>query len=382
MSLLTIAAPEQCGLNPRRWNIALDVARHWAERDDQVPAVSLLVGRRGMTPGPRCFGRQQVASNSPPIHNDAIFLVASITKPILVMGAMLLVERGQLALNDRIADYIPEFGKKGKYGTTIRNLMTHTSGLPDMLPNNVDLRKAKATLADFVRETCAITPDFPPGRSVQYQSMGTAVLAAIMEQVSGMSSAEFLRQEFFRPLGMPDTRLGAPDEWYTGPQPTIHRVAEIRVPDEQVGADWNWNSRYWQQLGAPWGGLLTTPLDLGQFAQLMLNRGRAGDHQILSNATITASTENQLASMKDVPDEDRRFRPWGLGWRLQWASHANTFGDLVSTSTYGHWGATGTMLWIDPERESFALILSTQPLEPKGAPFQRLSNAIVAAFDK
>ncbi len=381
MSLLTIAAPEQCGLNPRRWNIALDVARHWAERDDQVPAVALLVGRRGMTPGPRCFGRQQVASNSPPIHNDAIFLVASITKPILVMGAMLLVERGQLALNDRIADYIPEFGKKGKYGTTIRNLITHTSGLPDMLPNNVDLRKAKATLADFVRETCGITPDFPPGRSVQYQSMGTAVLAAIMEQVTGMSSAEFLRHEFFRPLGMPDTRLGAPDEWYTGPQPTIHRVAEIRVPDEQVGADWNWNSRYWQQLGAPWGGLLTTPLDLGQFAQLMLNRGRAGDHQILSNATIAASTENQLVFMKDVPDEDRRFRPWGLGWRLQWASHANTFGDLVSTSTYGHWGATGTMLWIDPERESFALILSTQPLEPNGAPFQRLSNAIVAAFD-
>ncbi|MEI8380465.1 MAG: serine hydrolase domain-containing protein [Planctomycetota bacterium] len=382
MSLLTIAAPEQCGLNPQRWNAALDVARHWAERDDRVPAVALLAGRRGMTPGPRCFGRQHVASKTQPIHNDAIFLVASITKPIVVMGAMLLVERGQLTLNDRVADYIPEFGKKGKYGTTIRNLMTHTSGLPDMLPNNVDLRKAKATLADFVRETCAITPDFPPGRSVQYQSMGTAVLAAIMEQVSGMSCAEFLRQEFFRPLGMHDTRLGAPDEWYTGPQPTIHRVAEIRVPEEQVEADWNWNSRYWQQLGAPWGGLFTTPLDLGQFAQLMLNRGRAADHQILSTATITASTENQLVSMKDVPDEDRRFRPWGLGWRLQWASHANTFGDLVSTSTYGHWGATGTMLWIDPARESFALILSTQPLEPNGAPFQRLSNAVVAAFEK
>ena len=335
-----------------------------------------------MTPGPRCFGRQHVDPKSPPIHNDAIFLVASITKPIVVMGAMLLVERGQLTLNDRVADYIPEFGKKGKYGTTIRNLMTHTSGLPDMLPNNVDLRKAKATLADFVSETCGITPDFPPGRSVQYQSMGTAVLAAIMEQVSGMSCAEFLRQEFYRPLGMHDTRLGAPDEWYTGQQPTIHRVAEIRVPEEQIGADWNWNSRYWQQLGAPWGGLLTTPLDLGQFAQLMLNRGGIANQQILSTATIAASTDNQLISMKDVPEEDRRFRPWGLGWRLQWASHANTFGDLVSPRTYGHWGATGTMLWIDPDRESFALILSTQPLEPNGAPFQRLSNAIVAAFEK
>lgn len=381
MSLLTIAAPEHCGLDPERWSSALDVARHWAERDDHVPAVAVLAGRRGMTPGPRLFGRQHVDPQSHPIRNDAIFLIASITKPIVVMGAMRLIERGQLSLNDRVADFFPEFGRKGKYGTTIRNLMTHTSGLPDMLPNNVELRKSKATLADFVSETCAITPDFPPGRSVQYQSMGTAVLAAITEQVSGMTCGEFLRQEFFRPLAMNDTRLGAPEDWFTGPQPTIDRIAEIRVPEEQATeTDWNWNSRYWRQLGAPWGGLLTTPLDLGQFAQLMLNRGRAGDQQILSAATIDASTENQLASMKDVPDEDRRFRPWGLGWRLQWPGHTNTFGDLVSARTFGHWGATGTLLWIDPEREAFALILSTQPLDPRGAPFQRLSNAIVASF--
>jgi len=84
--------------------------------------------------------------------------------------------------------------------------------------------------------------------------------------------------------------------------------------------------------------------------------------------------------MKDVPDEDRRFKPWGFGWRLQWHNHANTFGDLFSPTTFGHWGATGTLLWIDPQRDSFAMILTTQPLDPNGAPFQRLSNAIAAAF--
>jgi len=380
MSLLTIATPPNCGLDPQRWNSALDVVRTWTEQD-RVPAAAVLVGRHGMTPGPQFFGRQRVDAKSPPLRDDAIFLIASITKPIVAMGAMLLIERGQLTLNDRVTDFLPEFGKKGKHGTTIRNLLTHTSGLPDMLPTNADLRRANAPLSEFVAGTCAVTPDFPPSRSVQYQSMGFAVLAAIMEQVSGMSCAEFLRHEFFQPLGMNDTRLGVPDDWFEGAQPTIDRIAEIRVPPDQVEAsDWNWNSRYWRQLGAPWGGLLTTPLDLGQFAQLMLNNGRAGERQLLSPATVRESTGNQLAVMKEVPDEERRFRPWGLGWRLQWASHANSFGDLVSSKTYGHWGATGTLLWIDPEKDSFVMILSTQPLDPNGAPVQRVSNAIVGAF--
>jgi CubicO group peptidase (beta-lactamase class C family) len=313
--------------------------------------------------------------------HDSIFLIASITKPIVAMGAMLLIERGQLTLNDRVADYLPEYGKQGKYGTTIRNLLTHTSGLPDMLPNNAELRQSHASLPEFVKQTCAIAPDFPPGRSVQYQSMGFAILAAIIEQLSGQTCAEFLRNEFFLPLGMKETRLGAPDEWYDGTRPIVDRIAEIRVPADQLEAkEWNWNSRYWRQLGAPWGGLLTTPADLGQFAQLMLNRGRLGERQIISATTVASATTNQLLTMKDVPEEDRRFRPWGFGWRMQWANHANTFGDLVSSNTYGHWGATGTVLWIDPDRNAFVIILSTQPMDSNGAPLQRLSNAIVAAF--
>jgi CubicO group peptidase (beta-lactamase class C family) len=112
----------------------------------------------------------------------------------------------------------------------------------------------------------------------------------------------------------------------------------------------------------------------------MLTGGRANDKQLLAPATVIEATRNQLAPMKDVPDEDRRFRPWGFGWRLQWANHANSFGDLVSPATFGHWGATGTMLWIDPVSNSFALVLTTQPLSESQASFQRLSNAITGAF--
>jgi CubicO group peptidase (beta-lactamase class C family) len=378
--MLTKAPAEQCGLDPVRWDRAIAIARDWCERD-VVPAVGLLVARNGHTSGPQLFGRQRVAVNSPQVRGDAIFLIASITKPIVCMGVMLLIERGQLTLNDRVTDFLPEFGKGGKYGTTIRHLLTHTSGLPDMLPNNTELRKQHASRAAFVSGTCELTPDFPAGRSVQYQSMGIAVLGAIIEKISGLSCNQFLRREFFEPLGMDDTQLGAPDDWFQGSNPTAERIAEIRLPPEQAAAtDWNWNSRYWRQFGAPWGGLLTTPWDLGLFAQLMLTGGRSGDKQLLAPATVIEATRNQLAPMKDVPDEDRRFRPWGFGWRLQWASHANSFGDLVSPATFGHWGATGTMLWIDPESNAFALVLTTQPLSESQASFQRLSNAIVAAL--
>ncbi len=378
--LLTKAPAEQCGLDPVRWNAALAMVRDWAERD-VVPAAGLLVARNGHTPGPQLFGRQRVAANSAKVRQDAMFLIASITKPIVAMGVMLLIERGQLTLNDRVTEFLPEFGKGGKHGTTIRHLLTHTSGLPDMLPNNTELRKQHSPRSAFVSGTCELTPDFPAGRSVQYQSMGIALLGAIIEKLSGLSCGQFLRREFFDPLEMRDTELGAPDSWFNGSSPTVDRIAEIRVADDQAAAtDWNWNSRYWRQFGAPWGGLLTTPWDLGLFAQLMLTGGRLGEKQLLAPATVIEATRNQLAPMKDVPDEERRFRPWGLGWRLQWANHSNSFGDLLSPATFGHWGSTGTMLWIDPESNSFALVLTTQPLGENQASFQRLSNAIAASF--
>ena len=159
--MLTQAAPENCGLDPQRWDTALRIARDWAERDDRVPAIGLLVARGGHTPGAVLFGRQQIAAGSPKVRDDAIFLIASITKPIVCMGVMLLIERGLLTLNDRVTDFLPEFGAKGKIPTTVRHLLTHTSGLPDMVPNNIELRKAHAPLSEFVNATCTVTPDFP-----------------------------------------------------------------------------------------------------------------------------------------------------------------------------------------------------------------------------
>jgi CubicO group peptidase (beta-lactamase class C family) len=254
-----------------------------------------------------------------------------------------------------------------------------------MLPNNTELRAANAPLSEFVAGTCACPLDFLPGRGVQYQSMGLAMLGEVIHQVSGKSCPQFLQEEIFRPLGMNDTALGAPAGWFEGPQPKVDRIAEVWLPPDsdqalETSRHWNWNSRYWRMLGVPWGGLLTTPADLARFGQMMLGEGRIGDVQILSRASVQAATRNQLEAMREVPADDRRTRPWGLGWRLNWAAHSANFGDLLGPRTYGHWGATGTLMWIDPDRDACVILLTTKPQEPHGSYLARASNAIAAAM--
>jgi CubicO group peptidase (beta-lactamase class C family) len=372
MPAVPIANPEAIGIDPQRLERAYRILQRWVETD-RVPAAALCVGRRGRMVSPRLFGRQRPEAKAPALRDDALFLIASITKPVTATAAMLLVERGQLALHDRVADFVPAFAQHDKQEVRILHLLTHTSGLPDMLPNNIQLRQAHRPLSAFVQETCRLRLSFAPGTQVLYQSMGSAMLAEIVHQVSGKTIAEFLRDEVFTPLGMMDTSLGV-----TGSR--RERVAAVRLPRDMEGADWGWNGEYWHGFGAPWGGLITTPADLARLCVLMLNGGALGDVRLLSPATVRAMTSNQLAMMPQVPEEERRCRPWGLGWRLNWSGQPTTFGDLVGPRAFGHWGATGTLCWIDPETQAFMILLTTQPLEAEGRALVRVSNAVAAAL--
>jgi CubicO group peptidase (beta-lactamase class C family) len=367
----------EAGLSKERWSSACELLADFCN-EGTISSAALVAGRGSVVIQPQLFGKQHL-DDKKPLRDDAMFLVASITKPIVASAALMLVERGLLTLSDKVTDYIPEFGRNGKNAVRIRHLLTHTSGLPDMLPDNVALRKSHAPLSAFVEGTCEVELDFPAGRGVRYQSMGFAILGEIIQRVTGVSCADFVRREIFEPLGMIDSWLGLRDEAFAGDAPAVDRVTEVLVPDEMVGEDWNWNSRYWRQLGAPWGGLITTPADLARFCQMMLG-SPANGAQVLSPATIRAATRNQLEVMADVPEVDRRTRPWGLGWRLNWPAHSANFGDFMGSRTYGHWGATGTFLWIDPDQNSFAVLLTTKPQEPHGTWLARVSNAVTASF--
>jgi CubicO group peptidase (beta-lactamase class C family) len=372
MPTVPIARPEAIGIDPDRLQRAFDLAQSWV-KTDKVPALGLCVGRHGRMVEPRFFGRQRPEADAPALRPDALFLVASITKPVTVTAAMMLVERGELTLEDRVAAFVPQFAERGKQDVQIRHLMTHTSGLPDMVADNEKLRQAHRPLADFIKAACREPLLFPPGTKVSYQSAGTALLGEIVHQVSGKTLPEFLREEVFRPLGMEDTSLG----WDPAKK---GRIAAVRVPAELAKADWNWNSPYWLGFGAPWGGLITSPADFARFCQLMLNGGSLEDVRLLGPASVRAMTSNQLAAMPAVPEEERRCRPWGLGWRLNWPAHSANFGDLLGPRSYGHWGATGTLCWLDPDAEAFCIVFTTQPQEPEGRFLARLSNAVCAAL--
>jgi CubicO group peptidase (beta-lactamase class C family) len=181
---------------------------------------------------------------------------------------------------------------------------------------------------------------------------------------------------------MNDTSLGAPADWFGGPDAKASRIAEIRVPEDQRAAatDWGWNSRYWRGLGAPWGGVLSTPADLAKFARLMLSGGTLEGPRLFSKATVQAATRNQLTGISSVPATDRETRPWGFGWRLFWPGFSPYFGDLLGPRMFGHMGATGTVLWLDPDRDAFCVILTTEPQDPHGTYLARLSNSIAAAM--
>ncbi len=368
-------SPETAGLSAGR----LDRAYHFLDeltKSGHIPGAALLVARHGVPVTPRTFGHLYLTPDAPPVSPDTIFLVASVTKPVTATAVMLLVERGQIVLDDWVSDIIPEFGVRGKDKVRIRHLLTHTSGLPDMLPENRRLREEHQPLTEFVRRICALELDFTPGADIQYQSCGIAMLGAIVERVEGLSLPDFLRREIFLPLGMADTGLGA------GGLPT-GRIAHVRVGPEMEHTDWGWNTPYWWNFAAPWGGLFTTVGDMARFCQMFLNGGELNGTRILSPATVAAMTRDQTSDMPSLTETVRYNWAWGLGWGLAWRYHPASgwsyFGDLCSSSTYGHGGATGTVVWVDPARELICILFTTEPKAIDTGLLGRCSNLVAAA---
>ncbi len=368
---------------PQRLERAWALLAKWTA-DDNLPAAAAVVGSSRGVSLPRHFGRQRVAADSPALSRDALFLIASPTKPIVATALMMLVEAGQIQLVDPVIRYVPEFGKLGKRAITLAHCLTHTSGLPDMLPDNDALRVARAPLTEFLARTCELKPDFLPGRNVQYQSLGFLMIAEVVQRVTGQTIREFLAERILSPLGMQNTWLGLPTinsaNGETIVEPELRaRVAELRIGPVRLSGASHWNGDYWLALGAPWGGLVSTPYDLGIFASHLLSI-HGGDQGIITRATLDAMTSNQLERMPEVPEIHRRCFPWGYGWQLEWPTHPTTFGALLSPTAYGHWGATGTLVWIDPERDAFAVVLSTQPVELGRRRLTQFTSAVCAAI--
>jgi CubicO group peptidase (beta-lactamase class C family) len=369
--------PEQVGLSSKRLEGAYGIWRRAVE-EGKVMGCALRISKDGEPLEPQSFGRKTIEGDSP-VQQDTIFLVASVTKPVTSTAAMMLVERGHIRLDDPVCSIVPEFGDGGQRDRIlVRHLLSHTSGLPDQLPENRELRSQHATLDDFLRKIYKTPILFEQGTSFSYSSSGMAMLMDIVQHVSGLSLAEFARREIFEPLGMDDTSFGV--NWSKS-----ERVSQVNIPTQsfQYGeadaVNWNWNSRYWWNLGSPWGGMVSTQADLTKFLNMFLNGGSLGARQILSPETVRAMTSDQVETFPSIPKDVRRDNPWGLGWQLKTPFNA-MFGDLVSSSTFGHWGATGTLVWADPRTSLTCVVLTNQPFEGIATLVSRFSNAVVGSL--
>jgi CubicO group peptidase (beta-lactamase class C family) len=369
------AKPEEIGIDPRRLQVAYDLMEKWTTgKDAPVPGGAILVGRAGKALAPRFFGRQGPEPDAGPIRRDAMFYMASVTKPVIYLGAMLLVERGQLNLSDRVTRYVPEFGVNGKEATQVLHLFTHTSGLPDELPNNAELRKRHAPLKKFIEECIQAEPLFRVGTRFSYSSSATIVTAEIIQRLSGMSIQEYIRRQIVEPLGLKSTGLGSQGF-------AVERLVRTTVPEYQAGGgDFGWNSTYWQQFGSPAGGLFSTPEDYAVICALMLGGGKWGDVRLLSPAAVRMMTTNRYNDLPDLPEPVRRTQPWGLGWRLNHLGMPDSWGDLLGRHVFGHTGSAGNVVWMDPQTQGFCLIFSNYLRARAPWRLVHLSNAIAAAF--
>ncbi len=361
--------PAQVGMSAARLEIVNEILTE-ETRSGRVTAASVLVARRGIVVFRGGWGTLAPEKASPKAGPETVYIVASITKPVTVTALMLLVERGQVSLADPVQKYLPEFKGPDRDKVRVRDLLTHTSGLPDMLPDNVKLREANAPLADFVKGAMTTPLQFEPRSSFSYSSMGTLLAAVIVERVTRMPLAQFEQRELFEPLKMKHSSLGL------GEQPlkdTARVQGDSFAQTEQELERYGANSLYLRKLAHPWGGMHSTVEDLGIFLQLFLNGGVYDGKRILGRATVEAM----------MADQNRKLgQPWGLGWGLQTSSVGTGFGDLSSDRTFGHSGASGTVAWADPQRELVCVILTTRPWrQDRGFLLRRIGNVVQGAIE-
>jgi CubicO group peptidase (beta-lactamase class C family) len=319
------------------------------------------------------------ADQTAPIDANSAFLIASPTKPIVATAVMMLVQRGLIRLSDRACKYLPEFATTEKRSIRIVHLLTHTSGLPDMLANNEELRQSHAPLVDFMAGTAKAQLLFKPGTRLSYQSMGILALATVIERTTAMPLGDFLWHNIFNELGMKNTQLGvAPDE---ADSIEIENQVQCEVESKGGATSWGWNSTYWRDLGAPWGGMMSTSDDLAKFLRHLLAIG-AGETGILHPRILRAMTSNQLEGLPHINATIVRSTPWGLGWQLNWPAHPRGFGSMLPPSAFGHWGATGTLLWVDPESEVYGVVLTSAPISLENRAPLTYSNMLRASWNK
>jgi uncharacterized protein YbbC (DUF1343 family)/CubicO group peptidase (beta-lactamase class C family) len=309
-----------------------------------IPGGVVLIGHNGKVVYRKAYGMRALEPGRETMTVDTIFDLASLTKCIATAtSVMKLVQEGKVRLNDPVAAYLPEFAKNGKSDITVRELLTHFSGLTE----DLDLKtvwKGRDTAYQMVMDQ---KPVFPPGSRFLYSDINFETLGFLVEKVSGMSLDEYSAKYVFAPLQMNNTRFLPPSTWLPRIAPTnsddeSHQLMRGVVHDPTA-----------RRMGGVAGhaGVFSTADDLAKYAQDILT----GFH-VLTPLTVEKMTTPQQ------PPTSSTLR--GLGWDID-SPYSSSRGEIFPVGSFGHTGYTGTSLWIDPVTQSYVILL-TNAVHPHG----------------
>jgi CubicO group peptidase (beta-lactamase class C family) len=385
---LPTALPEEVGMSTERLGRIRPALQKYIDAD-LIPGAATLVARHGRVVHLDVQGLRDVEGGSP-VTADTIFRIASMTKPITSVALMMLFEEGHFLLSDPISRWMPEFADvkvaerppRGEFSgepwrfvsasrpITVRHILTHTAGFsatprgvtPEEFARVMQRQSDDETIGDFVKRYATLPLGYHPGESWDY-SRATCVVGHLVELISGMTLAEFLRERIFEPLGMTDTCFYLPQEkldrfaaCYTPGEDNKIKLTDSPTPESRFVKE-----PHTYFMGS--GGLVSTIGDYYRFDQMMLNGGELDGARLLGRKTVEFMTMNHTGDLHIwLPG------PWA-GFGLGFGVVMNT--DCLNTLTAGHhgpspwsvgsytWGgAFCTFPWVDPAEDLIGIVMT------------------------
>ena len=333
-----------------------------AIHDHQIPGAVLLVGHNGQVVYRKAFGNRALEPRRELMTVDTIFDIASLTKVVATTTAVMqLVQKGEVRVNDPVAKYIPEFAENGKEDITVRNLLTHFSGLRE----DFDLDPPWQGRDAGLRLAFAEKPVYPTGSRFLYSDTNFITLGALVERATGTTLDQYCARKIFAPLQMSHTRFLPPASWRSKIAPTeydeLGKMLRGVVHDPRA-----------RRMGGVAGhaGVFSTADDLSKFARALLK-----------GSPILAGDMVEKMTTPQQPPTAQVLR--GFGWDIDSPFSSNR-GDLLPVGSFGHSGFTGTSLWIDPTTQTY-IVLLTNAVHPRGkgsaiALRSKVATAVAAAL--
>lgn len=337
--------------DPRELQLAgVDQVVQAAIERGEVPGAVLVVGDADGVFFRKAYGSRALKPEVIPVAADTVFDMASLTKPTATATSiMLLIQRGRLHLDDKIARHIPDFAQNGKQDITVKMLLLHRGGLT---PDN-SLKDYVGTRKEMIDRINALPTRWEPGTTYKYTDVGFIVLGELVETITGRNVDQFSREEIFVPLGMNETTY----------KPTGD-LAERCAPTEFINDEWRLaevhDPRAYRLGGiAGHAGLFSTADDLARYCRMLLNKGELDGMRVLTEGTVITMT-----TPRPLKGDENGWRTYGFSTHTSDRSARGAIFD--PNASFGHTGWTGTAYWIDPKNDLFYVLLTSR-CHPNGS---------------